>query len=92
MTKDDQIRAVAAEAGITSQQARMAIDALTAVVAVGLTVQGKITVHGLGAFEVRHRSPRRVFNPSTRVMMDAPAKNVVKFKPSGYLRQRVESA
>jgi DNA-binding protein HU-beta len=90
MTKDDQIRAVAAEAGITSTQARMAIDALTAVITVGLISDGRITVHGLGNFETKRRSERRVRNPATGDMMDVPARTVVKFKPSSYLRDRVE--
>jgi DNA-binding protein HU-beta len=90
ITKDDQVQAVATAAGITARQARDAIDAVVAVVTAGLLQEGRITLHGLGSFATRVRSPRRVMNPATRVMMDIPARTVIKFKPAHQLRDRVE--
>jgi nucleoid DNA-binding protein len=90
ITKDEQVQAVAAAAGLTAKQARDAIDAVVAIVTAGLLANGKITLHGLGMFETRRRSPRRVRNPSTGAMMDIPAKAVVKFKPSVQVRRDVE--
>jgi len=91
VTKDEQITIVASKARINAREARAALDAVSAMITAGLVADGKITVHGLGTFQTRLRSPRRVFNPATKVMMDAPAKTVVRFKPSGYLRERVEA-
>jgi DNA-binding protein HU-beta len=90
MTKAQQIDAVATTAGITAREARAAIDGVVAVVTAGLLADGKVTLHGLGAFETRRRAPRRVINPVTGQPMELPAKTVVKFKPSSYLRQRIE--
>lgn len=92
MTKDEQVRIVAQYAGITSKQARDAIDAVVALVAAGLVADGRIVLHGLGSFDKHRRGPRRIRNPATGDMMDVPAKTVVKFKPSSYLRERVEKA
>lgn len=90
ITKDDQIDAVAAAAGINAKQARAAIDAVIGVVMAGLLRDGRILLHGLGIFEVHRRSPRRVRNPSTGSMMDLPSKCVVRFRPASNLRSRVE--
>jgi DNA-binding protein HU-beta len=89
MTKDEQVRAVAEEAGITSQQARMAIDAMVAVVAVGLKLEGRVAFHGLGTFEVRSRGARSMRNPSTGSMMDVPERKFVKFKASSHLKAQI---
>src|SRR4051812_48623437 len=90
ITKDDQVHAVAQAAGISLKQARDAIDAVAAVLMAGLVGDGQITLHGLGRFTTQHRGPRRVRNPATGLMMDVPAKTVVKFKPADHLRERVE--
>lgn len=90
ITKDEQARAVAAAADITTHQAREALDAIAAVVTVGLRDDGHITLQGLGRFETRRRSVRRVRNPATGHMMDVPAKTIVKFKPAAPLRDSVE--
>lgn len=90
MTKDEQVRIVAEQAGVTAKQARDAIDAVVALIVAGLVAEGRVVVHGLGSFDKHRRSPRRVRNLATGEMMDVPAKTVVKFKPSSYLRDRVE--
>lgn len=92
MTKDDQIRIVSAQAGVTAAQARAAIESVVGVVIAGLVRDERVSLHGLGTFEVRRRSPRRVRNPASGVMMEVPAKMVVRFKPSVELRSRVEEA
>jgi DNA-binding protein HU-beta len=90
ITRDEQIDALAGAAGITAKQARLVLDALPGVVVAGLLEDERITLHGLGTFEVARRAPRRVMNPSTGAMMDLPGKSVAKFKPSRYVRERVE--
>lgn len=90
MTKDEQVRIVAEHAGITSRQARDAIDTIVALVVAGLVAEDRVVVHGLGSFDKRRRGPRRIHNPSTGEMMDVPAKTVVRFKPSSHLRERME--
>jgi DNA-binding protein HU-beta len=89
ITRDEQIDALAGAAGITAKQARLVLDALPGVVVAGLLEDEKITIHGLGTFEVARRAPRRVMNPSTGALMDAPPKKVARFKPSKYLRERI---
>jgi DNA-binding protein HU-beta len=89
MIKDEQIKCVAQEAGITAEQARRAIDAMAAVLTVGLMSDGKIIWHGFGTFATHRRGPRRIHNPSTGSMMDIPSKTVIKFRPSSHVLERV---
>lgn len=92
ITKSEQIDSIATAAGITAKQARLVLDAIPGVVVAGLLDDERISLDGLGTFEVVHRAPRRVRNPSTGEMMDLPAKAAVKFKPSRYVREKVEGA
>jgi nucleoid DNA-binding protein len=91
VTRRDQIDAVADVAGITAAQARLALDAVGALIAIALLEQEpKITIAGAGTFTIRHRRPRTIRNPATGVMMDLPASAVVKFRPTPDLRKAVE--
>lgn len=91
ITKQQQVDAVAHAAGITAQQARLALDAVAGVVVAGLVEDGRISVQGLGSFVVRRQRERRVMNPSTSVIMELPSRAVVKFRPAKDLRVRVEA-
>lgn len=61
-----------------------------ALVKLGLLEDERFSMTGVGTFTVSRRGPRRVTNPHTGVMMDLPAKAVVRFKPSPDLRASVE--
>jgi DNA-binding protein HU-beta len=90
ITRRDQVNAVAAAAGLSAVQAREALDAVSVLVKVGLLTDARFAMAGVGTFVVNTRSSRRVTNPRTGLMMDLPAKAVVKFKPSPDLSSSVE--
>jgi DNA-binding protein HU-beta len=90
MTRRDQVDAVATAAHLTIEQARDAIDAVAAVITLGLLVDERSKIERLGTFAVRRRGPKRVRNPATGVMMDIPATAVVLFKPVPQLRDKVK--
>lgn len=89
MTRRDQIDAVAYAAGITTAQARNALDAVAVLVKIGLLNDEKFTLVGAGTFSVQRRRPRRLRNPATGIMMDLPASAVVKFNAAPDLRNAV---
>jgi nucleoid DNA-binding protein len=90
MTKREQVDVVAQAAGISRKQALAALDAVSAVIKVGLLEDERVFITGLGRFEVARRAPRRVTNPHTGLIMDLPATAVPKFKPAPELRRSVE--
>lgn len=90
MTRRDQVDVVAKLAGITTAQARLALDAVAGLVKVGLEQDGRVALAGVGTFTVHQRSPRNVSNPRTGVIMELPASAVVKFRPEPKLRESVK--
>jgi DNA-binding protein HU-beta len=92
MTRRDQVQAVASVAGITTAQARLALDAVGGLVKVGLLEDQKMVLAGVGTFLVVDRRARNIRNPATGVMMELPATSVIKFRPVPDLRASVEEA
>jgi DNA-binding protein HU-beta len=90
VTTRDQVTLVAHAAGISAAQARLALYAVAGVIKAGLLEDERVALTGVGTFSVQYRSPRRVRNPSTGVMMDLPASRAIKFKPTPELRSSVE--
>lgn len=90
MTRRDQVDAVAHVAGITTEQARRALDAVGGVIQVGLQKDGRITLQGVGIFLVQQRRPRKIRSVKTGLIMDLPASTVIKFKPAPELRANAE--
>jgi DNA-binding protein HU-beta len=90
MTRRDQVDVVARIAGITTAQARLALDGVAGLVKVGLERDGKIALAGVGTFSVHQRRPRNIANPQTGALMELPASAVVKFKPVPNLRDSVK--
>ena len=48
-----------------------------------------VLIVGFGKFSVNHKQARKVRNPATGEAMIHPARNVVRFKPSGKLKKRI---
>lgn len=90
MTRKDQVSIVSHIAGITTAQARLALDALGGIIMAGLLEEEKIVLPGVGSFTVQRRSPRNVVNPQTGMIMELPATAVIKFKPAPGLRESVK--
>ena len=50
---------------------------------------GRVELRNFGVFEVKHRKPRKARHPVTGETMDVPARNVVVFRPSAWVEERV---
>ncbi len=80
MNKNELIRAIANNAGITLKDAGVALDAFTAAVADGLKAGEKIQISGFGTFEVKSKAARTGINPKTGAKIDIAASKVPAFK------------
>lgn len=89
MNKEAFIEAVAAEAGISKQDARKAVDAYSKVVTDTLSKGEKIQLIGFGTYEVTERSAREGRNPKTGEAVHIAASKAPKFKASGTLKDAV---
>ena len=90
MNKSELISAVAQASGVQKKDAERvmnaALDSITAALARGEKVQ----LSGFGTFETKQRQGRVGRNISTRESVKIPAKTVATFKPSQYLKEKVD--
>ena len=89
MNKQDLVRAMATDAGITQEQANIALQAFEFAVSGALAAGEKVTLVGFGTFSGSERKARTGRNPKTGDALEIPAKTVVKFKAGKGLEQAV---
>lgn len=81
MNKTELVEAMAVESGLSKGDSKKALDAFLASVGKAMKAGDKVALVGFGTFSVAERSARTGINPSTKQVIQIPAKKVVKFKP-----------
>ena len=89
MNKSELIDAIAADAGISKNAAKLALDSFLGNVGNTLKTGGKISLVGFGSWSVSERAARDGRNPQTGATIKIAAKKVVKFKPGAELESQV---
>ena len=89
MKKNELVEKVAEGASLTKADAERAINALVNAVSEALVEGDKVSLKGLGTFEVRERKARTGINPRTRETIEIPASKVPAFKASSTLKDAV---
>ena len=89
MKKNELVEKVAEGASLTKTDAERAINALVSAVSEALVEGDKVTLKGLGTFEVRDRIARTGRNPRTHETIEIPASKVPAFKASSTLKDAV---
>ena len=89
MNKSELIDAIAADAGISKNAAKLALDSFLGNVGNTLKTGGKISLVGFGSWSVSERAAREGRNPQTGATIKIAAKKVVKFKPGAELENQV---
>jgi len=80
MNKTDLTAKIAEGAGLTKVDAKKALDATLDAITAAVKAGDKVALIGFGTFSVAKRPARKGINPSTKKVIDIPAKKVVKFK------------
>ncbi|ATU05443.1 hypothetical protein BKN14_03245 [Candidatus Gracilibacteria bacterium HOT-871] len=73
MKKQDFIKAVASEAGLSQDAVSKALASMIEVITSELNKGGEVNITGFGAFKVSHRAARNGVNPQTRKAIKIPA-------------------
>jgi len=95
MNKSELIDAIAADAGISKNAAKLALDSFLGNIGNTLKTGGKISLVGFGSWSVSDRAAREGRNPQWKPGMPGDgkiqiaAKRVVKFKPGAELESQV---
>ena len=90
MNKQELVSKIAEKSGISKKDAAAALAALTATITEELKAGEKVSIFGLGTFEVRERAARTGKNPRTGEAMEIAAKKLPAFKPAKALKDAVE--
>jgi nucleoid DNA-binding protein len=86
MKKPDVIKLIAENAGLTQNDANLAVKALVKVIQDGLKKGELISLSGLGSFRAKPRKARIGRNPKTGDIVPVPPGRKVSFKPTTKLR------
>ncbi len=78
--------------GLTKTQATESVEAFLRISKESLIKGSDLLLSGFGKFNVRDKSSRRGRNPQTGDALILDARRVVTFKPSGFLRDRVNGS
>jgi len=89
MSFDDLKSAVAARAGLSKAQTDQALSAFFEHLKMTLGEGDKISLPGVGQFEVAERAARQGRNPQTGETIDIPASKAVRFKAGKALKDAV---
>lgn len=80
MNKNELVRAIANDAGITLKDAGIALDSVVAAITAGLKKGEKIQISGFGTFEVKAKPAREGINPKTGAKIKIAASKIPTFK------------
>ena len=91
MNKLDLAVYVARKTGLFQKDALAIIDCLTRTIQDALAKGDEVIIRGLGKFEIKERSARRIRNVVTGKEIEIPAHKAPFFKPSQKLKNKVNS-
>ena len=80
MNKNELVRAIANDAGITLKDAGVALDSVVAAITEGLKNGEKVQISGFGTFELKEKPAREGINPKTGEKIKIAASKIPTFK------------
>ena len=89
MKKQDFIKAVAANAGLSQDAVSKALASFIDVVTTELKKGREVNITGFGAFKISHRAARNGVNPRTRKAIKIPALKSPVFRAGKTLKEAV---
>ena len=89
MTKAKLAAKLAVKINLNKKQAEIVVNSIIKSINDALATGDKVEIRGFGSFVVRERNARIAHNPSSREMVEVPAKKVPFFKPGNELRKVV---
>jgi DNA-binding protein HU-beta len=90
MTKEQLVKKIAEDAGITRKKAKEALNAVITGITDSLKKKEKVTFTGFGTFNVVHKKARKGKNPQTGKPINIAAKNAPTFKAGKTLKDCVK--
>jgi DNA-binding protein HU-beta len=89
MTKQELINKVAADADISREQAKSAVDSAFGTIAAELAAKRDVAIAGFGKFSVSERTARQGVNPATGERIKIAASTAAKFSAAAALKKQL---
>lgn len=89
MAKREIVQAVAEKTGVSFKDAKAVVDAFLDTLVDTLLKEGRVSIRGLGTFQVKESKERLGVNPSNKQKIKIPARKRVSFRPSLMLKKKV---
>ena len=89
LTKEKLITRLQTQIGLDKQESRQIMERLLEIMKDALAGGEELLISGFGKFSVRRKNERRGRNPQTKESLILAARNVLVFKSSGVLRERL---
>lgn len=89
LTKEKVINNITLRLGLSKPEARSAVERVLEIMKTALVQEEDVLISGFGKFSVRSKNSRRGRNPQTKQDLILRARQVVVFKTSGVLRQKL---
>lgn len=90
MKKQDFIKAVASEAGLSQDAVSRALNTMVSVITTELKAGREVNITWFGAFKVSHRAARNGVNPQTKAKISIPAMKSPVFRAWKTLKEAVK--
>ena len=91
LTKEKLISRLQTQVGLSKQESRSVVERVLDIMKETLAQGEDLLISSFGKFSVRQKNARRGRNPQTKENLILRARKVVVFKPSGVLRNRINS-
>lgn len=89
MTNKAFVQSLAERLGMDEEEVAVLADQFVDTFVQEVLAGGLVSVQGFGNFELKEKAERKMYNPTTKTFKIIPGKNVLGFKMSATLKNRV---
>ena len=90
MNKTDLVNVLSSKTNLSKTASKIVIDSFIQIVTKQLAQGNNVRISGLGTFKTSHRAARKGIIPSTKAVINIPAKTVAKFSVAKELAEAVK--
>lgn len=91
MNNKEFIDNIAQKTGCGKELVTHLLDSFISIVAESVLGGNSISVQGFGTFELKEKSERKIYNPSSKSFKTVPSKKVVNYKMSSVLKDKINN-
>ena len=91
ITRNEIAEVIFNEIGLSKSECISIVDEIIEIVINGIIKDGSVKIPGFGTFKIRHKNQRQGRNPKTNEPAIITSRNVILFKPSQQLKEKLNA-